>query len=135
MPQRSRAAPEESILTASRNPRRGEIWTAYLAEPKRHWVVVVSLDSRNLSERTTSVLIVPFGGYGAGGPTTLELFPTETGLPEASYLKGHFIQVLDKDNLIERMPRTLSTARMKQVVEIIRRAVDPDTTAVGRIAR
>lgn len=119
-------------MTVSRNPRRGEIWTAHLAETKRHWVVVVSLDSRNLSERMSSVLIVPFGVYGAEGPTTLELFPTETGLPDTSYLKGHFIQVLDKDNLIERMPRMLSTARMKQVVEVIRRAVDPDTMAVGR---
>ena len=135
MPRRWRAAPKESILTVSLNPRRGEIWTAYLAEPKRHWVVVVSLDSRNLSERASSVLIVPFGGYAAEGPTTLELLPIETGLPEISYLKGHFVQVLAKDDLLERTPKMLSAARMKQVVEVIRRAVDPDAAAVGRAAR
>jgi len=122
-------------LTVSRSPRRGEIWTAYLEEPKRHWVVVVSLDSRNLSDRATTVLIVPFGSYGAQGPTTLELLPPETGLPATSYLKGHFIQVLAKDDLIERTPKMLSTARMKQVVGIIRRAVDPDATAFGRGAQ
>ena len=31
----------------------------------RHWVAVVSLDSRNLSERVDSVLVVPFGGTGS----------------------------------------------------------------------
>lgn len=126
---------EESTLTVSRNPRRGEIWTAYLAEPKRHWVVVVSLDGRNLSDRTSSILIVPFGSYGAEGPTTLQLLPQETGMPGPSYLKGHFVQVLAKDDLIERTSRVLTPARMRQVVEIIRRAVDPDATALGRAAR
>ena len=122
-------------MTASRNPRRGEIWTAYLAEPKRHWVVVVSLDSRNLSDRASTILIVPFGSYGAEGPTTLELLPSETGLPEVSYLKGHFIQVMAKHDLLERSPKTLSSARMRQVVAIIQRAVDPDAMAVGRAKR
>jgi len=126
---------KESTLIVSRSTRRGEIWTAYLAEPKRHWVVIVSLDSRNLSERATTVLIVPFGSYGAEGPTTLELLPPETGLQAASYLKGHFVQVLAKDDLIERTPKMLSSARMKQVVGIIRRAVDPDATALGRGAQ
>jgi hypothetical protein len=56
-------------LIASHKPRRGEIWTAHLADaPKRHWVVIVSLDSRNLSDRASSVLIIPFGGAGAPGP-------------------------------------------------------------------
>jgi hypothetical protein len=41
----------------------------------RHWVLVVSLDSRNVSERVDSVLIVPFGSQGAEGPTTLRLEP------------------------------------------------------------
>ena len=93
---------------------------------------MVSLDGRNLSDRASSVLIVPFGSYGAEGPTTLQLLPQETGLPGPSYIKGHFIQVLAKDDLIERMPRVLSATRMRQVVEIIRRAVDPDATALGR---
>ncbi len=132
---RWRGALEGWTLTVSRNPRRGEIWSAYLAETKRHWVVVVSLDSRNLSARAASVLIVPFGSYGPEGPTSLELLPTETGLPEPSYLKGHFIQVLAKDDLIERLPKMLSKSRMKQVVDIIRRAVDPDAMALGRDAR
>jgi mRNA-degrading endonuclease toxin of MazEF toxin-antitoxin module len=113
-------------------PRRGEIWTAYLADaPKRHWVVIVSLDSRNLSDRASSVLIVPFGSYGAAGPTSMELPAGETGLPGASYLKGHFIQVLEKKSLIERQPRMLSTSRMRQVVDMIRRAFDPDAPWPG----
>jgi mRNA-degrading endonuclease toxin of MazEF toxin-antitoxin module len=121
------AVHETWILTASPNPRRGEIWTAHLADaPKRHWVLVVSLDSRNLSEHASSVLIVPFGSFGREGPATMEFSQGETGLPGTSYLKAHFIQVLEKRSLIERQPRVLSGQRMKQVVDMIRRAVDPD---------
>ena len=127
---------EDWILTVSLSPRRGEIWTAHLGDaPKRHWVVVVSLDSRNLSDRASSILIVPFGSYGADGPTTIELPPGETGLPDPSYLKGHFIQVLTKSALIERLPRMLSNTRMKQVVGTVCRAVDPDAEYQVRPAR
>jgi len=113
-------------------PRRGEIWTAYLADaPKRHWVLIVSLDTRNLSERASSVLIVPFGSYGAEGPSVTSMAPGETGLPEVSYLKAHFIQVLEKKNLIESQRRQLSHTRMKQVVDMIRRSVDPDAPWPG----
>jgi mRNA-degrading endonuclease toxin of MazEF toxin-antitoxin module len=94
--------------------------------PKRHWVVIVSLDSRNLSDRASSVLIVPFGSSGAESPTVTAMPPGETGLPGPSYLKAHFIQVLPKQSLIAREPRMLSASRMKQVVDMIRRAVDPD---------
>ena len=114
-------------MTASPRPRRGEIWTAYLDDlSQRHWVVIVSLDGRNLSDRTSSVLVVPFGSYGMPAPTVAEFPPGETGLPGVSYLKAHFIQVLPKSKLIERQPRTLSSAPMKQLVHMIRRAVDPD---------
>lgn len=94
--------------------------------PKRHWVLIVSLDARNQSDRVDSVLIVPFGSAGAEGPTATRLEPGETGLPAPSYLKGHFITTLPKSRLIERLPRPLSSSRMRQVCEIIRRAFDPD---------
>ena len=94
--------------------------------PKRHWVLVVSLDARNTSERIDSVLIVPFGSAGAEGPTALKLDPGETGLPGTSCLKGHFITVLKKSRLIERHPRVLSPGRMREVSAMIRRAFDPD---------
>lgn len=117
---------------ANPSPRRGEIWTAQLGEAvQRHWVVVVSLDTRNLSDRTSSILIVPFGSYGKPGPTVAELPPGETGLPGVAYLKAHFIQVLEKTALIGRQRRALSSTRMKQVVEMIRRAVDPDAPWPG----
>lgn len=120
-------------MTANPKPRRGEIWTAYLQDaPRRHWIVIVSLDSRNLSDRASSVLIVPFGSYGIEGPTTTSLPPGETGLPQASYLKAHFIQVLEKKSLIEPQRRTLSSNRMRQIVDMIRRAVDPDAPWPGR---
>lgn len=109
-------------------PRRGEIWKANLGEPPRqHWVLIVSLDSRNLSERTDSVLIVPFGSSGVEGPTSLRLEAGETGLPSTSYLKGHFITTLKKSRLTERCPRPLSRSRMREVSAMIRRAFDPDT--------
>ena len=94
--------------------------------PVRHWVLVVSLDARNLSERVDSVLIVPFGSQGAKGPTTLRFEAGETGLPGPSWLKGHFITTLKKSLLGERLPRPLSVRRMRQVSLAIQRAFDPD---------
>ncbi len=79
-----------------------------------------------MSERASSVLVVPFGSYGAEGPTVLRMEPGETGLPEPSFLKAHFIQVLGKAQLIDKMPRMVSGARMRDLVLMIRRAVDPD---------
>jgi mRNA-degrading endonuclease toxin of MazEF toxin-antitoxin module len=120
-------------LIASPKPRRGEIWTAYLEDaPKRHWVLVVSLDNRNLSNNASSILVVPFGSYGEPGPTTTSLPPGETGLPELSYLKAHFIQVLQKKNLLDPQRRMLSSTRMREVVEMIRRSVDPDALWPGK---
>jgi mRNA-degrading endonuclease toxin of MazEF toxin-antitoxin module len=113
-------------LSPDAKPKRGEIWQADLGDGKKHAVVILSLDQRNLSDRTTSVLVVPFGSYGAEGPTVLRMLPGETGLPEASFLKAHFIQVLPKERLLSRMPRTLSSTKLKEVVLMIRRAVDPD---------
>jgi len=72
------------------------------------------------------VLVIPFGSYGAEGPTVLRMEPGETGLPEPSFLKTHFIQVLPKQRLLDRLPRVLSGAQMKEVVLMIRRAIDPD---------
>ena len=112
-------------------PRRGEIWTASLGiPPVRHWVLVVSLDSRNKSDRVDSILVVPFGSQGADGPTTLRLDTGETGLPQSSWLKGHFITTLKKGLLGERLPRALSALRMRQVSLAIRRAFDPDSPPV-----
>ncbi len=114
-------------MTPSGNPqpRRGEIWTANTGG-KRHFVVVVSLDGRNLSDRADSILIVPFGSYGREGPTVLSMAAGETGLPESSYLKAHFIGVLQKADLIERLPRRLSNAQMRNIVQAVQRAIDPD---------
>lgn len=95
--------------------------------PVRHWVLIVSLDSRNASERVDSVLIVPFGSQGADGPTTLKLEPGETGLPGSSWLKGHFITTLKKSFLGERLQRPLSAMRLRQVSLAIRSAFDPDS--------
>jgi mRNA-degrading endonuclease toxin of MazEF toxin-antitoxin module len=95
--------------------------------PARHWVLVVSLDSRNASERVDSVLTVPFGSQGADGPTTLRFEPGETGLPGPSWLKGHFITTLKKALLGERLPRPLSAARMRQVSLAIQRAFDQNS--------
>ena len=113
-------------MSPDAKPRRGEIWRADLGDGKKHAVVVVSLDQRNLSDRTTSVLVVPFGSYGAEGPTVQRLLPGETGLPEPSFLKAHFIQVLPKDKLLDRLPRSLTATQLREVVLMIRRAVDPD---------
>lgn len=119
----------QSISTVSPSttsqPRRGEIWTANTGG-KKHAVVIVSLDARNLSDRAGSVLTVPFGSYGRPGPTVLRMEPGETGLPEASYLKAHFISVLRKSDLVARLPRRLSNTQMKSIVLAVNRAIDPD---------
>ena len=109
-------------------PRRGEIWTAYLEAPfkQRHWVLIVSLDARNLSDNAFTVLAVPFASRIVEIPTTLVLPPGETGLPSVSCLRGHFIMTLPKSQLIERLPRALSANRMRQMSAAIRRSYDPD---------
>src|ERR1041385_1031899 len=107
--------------------RRGEIWTANIGEPpSRHWVVIVSVDSRNRSSYIESVLVVPFSSHGGDGPTTLRLEPAETGLPASSWIKAHFMNTLRKSRLIERQPRPLSDRRMREVCAMIRRSYDPD---------
>lgn len=119
---------KESITTLNPElkPRRGEIWLADLGDGKKHAVAVISLDARNLSERTSSILVVPFGSYGAEGPTSKRMEPGETGLPEPSFLKAHFIQVLPKARLFNRLPRVLSSIQLRQIVSMVRRAIDPD---------
>lgn len=128
MPSRatSRRQRVESTLTkSSESPRRGEIWYAHTGG-KRHAVVIVSLDQRNASERSGSVLAVPFGSYGAEGPTSRRLEPGESGLPEPSFLKAHFISVVEKKDLFERLPRRLSHSQMRELLAMINRAIDPD---------
>jgi len=111
---------------SSKVPTRGEIWIADLGDGRRHWRVIVSLDSRNRSERSNTVLLVPFSSSGWEGPTTLRFDPGETGLPGGSYLKCHYITTLNKSQLIERVGRPLSARRMREVTLAIRRAFDPD---------
>jgi len=108
-------------------PYRGQIWVANLVPGgQRHWVLVVSLDSRNLDEDMNTVLIVPFGSTGREGVTTLRFEPGETGLPAASLLKCHFITTLAKSQLIEPLPRLMSRTRMREVSVAIRRSFDSD---------
>src|SRR5713226_9192990 len=109
------------------SPRRGEIWTAYLGESRqRHWVLIVSTDPRNVSDRAETVLTVPFASRIAETPTTIVLPPGETGLPGPSCLRSHFITTLPKKLLIERQPRSLSGRRMREICALIRRSYDPD---------
>ena len=112
-------------MTVKSNPRRGEIWYANTGG-KRHAVVIVSLDQRNASDRTNSILAVPFGSAGAEGPTSMRMEPGETGLPEPSFVRAHFIGVLEKALLVERLPRPLSVRRMRELVAMVNRAIDPD---------
>ena len=114
-------------------PRRGEIWTANLGNPPvRHWVLIVSLDQRNLSPRTESVLIVPLSSTGPEGATVIQLPTGETGLPGPSFVKGHFMQVLAKRTLLSQERRILTNTRMREVVMAIRRSFDPDAPWPGK---
>jgi mRNA-degrading endonuclease toxin of MazEF toxin-antitoxin module len=119
-----------TLTKSSELPRRGEIWQA-MTGGKRHALVIVSLDQRNLSERMSSVLAVPFGSYGAEGPTSKRMEPGETGLAEPSFLKAHFIQVVEKSALVERLPRVLSQRQMRELVAMVNRAIDPDAAYEG----
>jgi mRNA-degrading endonuclease toxin of MazEF toxin-antitoxin module len=114
-------------------PRRGEIWTAKLGNPPlRHWVLIVSLDQRNLSPRTESVMVVPMSSSGPEGPTVVQLAAGESGLPGPSFVKGHFPQVLAKRALLTQERRVLSGNRMREVVLAIRRSFDPDAPWLAR---
>jgi mRNA-degrading endonuclease toxin of MazEF toxin-antitoxin module len=115
------------MLTGSVFPRRGEIWTANLGTPPvRHWVLVVSLDGRNLSDRMDTVLVVPLSSGGPAAATVVALPPGETGLPGPSFVKCHFVQTFPKRGLLDRERRVLSNTRMREVVMAIRRSFDPD---------
>jgi len=105
-------------------PLRGEVWSVDFGN-KKHTVVVVSVDARNKSERVDSVLAVPFASYGGEGPTSKRMEPGETGLPEPSFLKAHFIQVIPKAVFLRRLPRLFST-QMREIVVMVNRAIDPD---------
>jgi mRNA-degrading endonuclease toxin of MazEF toxin-antitoxin module len=94
--------------------------------------LVVSLDQRNLSERTESVLVVPMSSSGPEGATVMQLPPGETALPGRSFIKGHFMQVLAKRALLNRERRVLSATRMREVALAIRRSFDPDVPWPGR---
>ena len=108
-------------------PRRGEIWIANTGEPpQRHWVMIVSIDSRNFNRRADSVLMVPFGSKPAVAPTIIEFPAGETGLPGISYLRCSLIQPLLKARLIERLHHPLSERRMEEVCLAIRRSFDPN---------
>jgi len=113
------------LIVKSNAPRRGEIWYANTGG-KRHAVVIISLDQRNSSERANSVLAIPFGSSGADGPTSKRLGPGETGLPAPSFLKAHFISVIEKNLLTERLPRAFSERQMRELVAMVNRAIDPD---------
>jgi mRNA-degrading endonuclease toxin of MazEF toxin-antitoxin module len=95
-------------------------------------VLIVSLDQRNLSERTESILVVPMSSSGPEGTTVIQIAPGETGLPGPSFVKGHFMQVLAKRALLTRERRVLSATRMREVVFAIRRSFDPDAPWPGR---
>jgi hypothetical protein len=56
----------------------------------------------------------------------MRMEPGETGLPEPSFVKAHFISVIEKTLLIERLPRPLSVRRMRELVAMVNRAIDPD---------
>ena len=106
-------------------PLRGEVWSVNFGS-KKHTVVVVSVDARNKSARVDSVLAVPFGSYGGEGPTSKRMEPGETGLPEPSFLKAHFIQVIPKAVFLQRLPRQFSSSQMREIVAMVNRAIDPD---------
>jgi mRNA-degrading endonuclease toxin of MazEF toxin-antitoxin module len=113
-----------------RSPRRGEIWRANVGEPaKPHWVVVVSPDARNQHPNIQTILVVSFTNKLRAGPTTIILDADETGLPNRSCLRGHFIQPLFKSRLVERTTRQLSDTRMRELCLAIRRSFDPDAPA------
>ena len=112
------------------SPHRGEIWIASTGDPaKRHWVVVVSLNPRNQSDRADTVLVVPFGSKPANAPTVIPFEAGETGLPGPSYLRGDLIQLLPKERLVEPLPRRLSDRRMQELCVAIRRSFDPNAPA------
>jgi hypothetical protein len=52
--------------------------------------------------------------------------PGETGLAEPSFLKAHFISVVEKKDLVGRLSRRLSQTQMRELVRMVNRAIDPD---------
>lgn len=106
--------------------RNGERSGPQIPAAKKHTLVIISLDQRNRSERVSSLLAVPFGSYGASGPTSKRTEPGETGLREPWFLKANLISVIEKKDLVERLPRRFSNAQMRELLAMVNRAIDPD---------
>ena len=92
-----------------RPPQRGEIWFVRLPtdppEKRERPVVVVSMDARNMTERATTVLVVPLSTSPPRLPWHIALEPGETGLAEASTLQAENITTVRKTSLAEPRQR------------------------------
>ncbi len=108
-------------MPGQRTPSRGEIWFVQMhtdpPEKGRRPVVVVSLESRNLNPRASTVLVVPLSTTPARAPSHVELPPGETGLSEPSVARPEDISCVPKAWLVEPRAslRRLSERRLKQI--------------------
>jgi mRNA-degrading endonuclease toxin of MazEF toxin-antitoxin module len=115
---------------SDRSPHRGEIWRANIGEPPApHWIVVVSPEGRNQHPKIRTILVVSFSNKLRPSSTTMILDAEETGLPNRSCLRAHFIQPLSKSRLVERTAKKLTDRRMRELCLAIRRSFDPDAPA------
>jgi hypothetical protein len=91
----------------------GELWRANTGG-KKHVVAVISLDARNVSDRVSSILAVPFGSSGSEGPTSLRMEQGENPIGSPIFPEGSF-------------------RRMRELVAMVNRAIDRDEPYEGRI--
>ena len=107
----------KSTLTTRPFPRRGEIWSANLGTPPvRHWVLIVSLDARNSSDRIDSVLIVPLAAVESKGQPPFGWNLEKRVSRNRHISKGTSSQLYPKHVSLAREARTLSDSRMREVV-------------------
>ena len=114
-------------LMQSINPRRGEIWFAYIpgrpGDPHQpRPALVVSEDVRN--RFLDHVIVVPMYSAGRSGPTHVAIDAGEGGLRRPSVLFCEELSTLDHEFLNDGpLGRPVSGFVLDQVVRAIRRAI------------
>ena len=109
--------------------RRGEIWWADLAKPRRSEpgysrpVLVVSADAFNASNISTVLCVVITSNVQlAAAPGNVMLSPAASGLPKPSVANVSQVLTIDKAFLFKRVGR-LATKRLQLVDEGLRRVL------------
>lgn len=111
-------------MTRRSQPRRGEVWWVRIpGERKQRPCIILSADWLNQFAR--DVTVVPVTSVARRRfPTRVELPAGEGGLKVTSWAKSDQVTTMDKVHLIRGPLGVISPARMAQIADAARLALD-----------